>query len=119
MCYRAAVSVAERVVCFRQMNQSSSGGRSSYTIPIRAYIDDTVQLDEVMSTHLTHDEAPIAQNEIDNSISEDSIEGIHHNGSTNSQGILTSGRRAYVTVGILLLVNLLNYMDRFTIAGKQ
>ncbi|BFZ18159.1 hypothetical protein BsWGS_21198 [Bradybaena similaris] len=100
------------------MNQSFSGGRkSSYTIPIRAYIDDTVQLDEVMSTHLTHDEAPITQNEIDNSVSEDSIEGISHNGCVNSQGVLTSRRRAYVTVGILLLVNLLNYMDRFTIAG--
>lgn len=32
---------------------------------------------------------------------------------------LANSRRAYITVAILCLVNLLNYMDRYTVAGKS
>lgn len=31
----------------------------------------------------------------------------------------SSNSRAYITVAILCLVNLLNYMDRYTVAGKK
>lgn len=37
--------------------------------------------------------------------------------STRTTGI--SQRRAYIAVAILCYVNLLNYMDRYTIAGKE
>ena len=36
--------------------------------------------------------------------------------STNGQQI--SKKKGYAIVGILFFINLLNYMDRFTIAGK-
>ncbi|XP_059173446.1 protein spinster homolog 1-like isoform X1 [Physella acuta] len=37
--------------------------------------------------------------------------------SSSSRQVPVSNKRAYFTVAILLLVNLLNYMDRFTVAG--
>jgi len=36
----------------------------------------------------------------------------------DSNGILIGPKRSYTVVGILFAINLLNYMDRFTIAGK-
>ncbi len=37
--------------------------------------------------------------------------------ATSQQSSLPSNRRRYIVVAILLLVNLLNYMDRFTVSG--
>ena len=42
--------------------------------------------------------------------------GVEHSMAQTS--CCVSSRRAYLTVAVLFLINLLNYMDRFTIAGK-
>ncbi|CAL1542899.1 unnamed protein product [Lymnaea stagnalis] len=74
--------------------------------------DDTVQLSSIIMPS-SDDNAPIINNQ----------HGIGINGDgtqtdlTQHASPAVSKRTAYVTVGILLLVNLLNYMDRFTVAG--
>ena len=87
------------------------------------YIDDTVQLE-----HIDADMEEDSYNEfgpIDDRVM--IIPGQEH-GITDST--IEVGRRPHVTpekipwrhkasVGVLTLINLLNYMDRFTIAGKS
>ncbi|CAG2198026.1 SPNS [Mytilus edulis] len=79
-------------------------------------IDDTFQLD-AMPVDIS-DTEPIVQN---NPINEDDRTS---NVTTTPEPIIQSGTtsdiskgRAYVTVAILLTINLLNYMDRYTVAG--
>ena len=43
--------------------------------------------------------------------------GVEHS-MAQTTSCCPSSRRAYLTVAVLFLINLLNYMDRFTIAGK-
>lgn len=81
-------------------------------------IDDTFQLD-AMPVDIS-DTEPIVQN---NPINEDDRTS---NVTTTPEPIIQSGTtsdiskgRAYVTVAILLTINLLNYMDRYTVAGKS
>lgn len=38
--------------------------------------------------------------------------------STESSGFRSVGSKEWFTVGVLCFINLINYMDRFTIAGK-
>lgn len=81
-------------------------------------IDDTFQLD-AMPVDIS-DTEPIVPN---NPINEDDRT---NNVTTTPEPIIQSGTtsdisrgRAYVTVAILLTINLLNYMDRYTVAGKS
>uniref|UniRef100_A0A2C9K0H8 Major facilitator superfamily (MFS) profile domain-containing protein n=1 Tax=Biomphalaria glabrata TaxID=6526 RepID=A0A2C9K0H8_BIOGL len=73
--------------------------------------DDTVQLSQIMPTQ--DDNAPIVGNNYVANV------GINGNDSqqANVSTFSVSKKRACLTVFILLLVNLLNYMDRFTVAG--
>lgn len=77
--------------------------------------DDTVQLVEVMPSNDISDGVNTYQN-VPAPISAPTSNG----GETEIQQptVIISRKKAYITVGTLLLVNLLNYMDRFTIAGK-
>ncbi|KAH9503906.1 Protein spinster 1 [Bulinus truncatus] len=72
--------------------------------------DDTVQLSQIMPTD--GDGVPVVRND---------YVGINDDGSqVNLQSVPLGSlkkKRGYLTVLILLLVNLLNYMDRFTVAG--
>ena len=68
--------------------------------------DDTVQLSEVMPSHQQSDDDPPLEETNEVTV------------RTATMETTVSKCRAYGTVAILLFVNLLNYMDRFTIAGK-
>lgn len=55
------------------------------------------------------------------SFDRDSFPDLTYGGASNQPQTMKGPPRAkkrYVTVGILCLINLINYMDRFTIAGK-
>lgn len=78
-------------------------------------LDDTFQLD-AMPVDVS-DTAPIVNSPTDD---DDGTPDMKNTPETTVVSGTTSGiskSRAYVCVGILLLINLLNYMDRFTIAG--
>lgn len=75
--------------------------------------DDTVQLAELPSdpfadTTVMGDREQILQRDEGDGVIVAPV-------SAEADGI--SRRRGYVTVAILLMINLLNYMDRFTVAG--
>ena len=72
--------------------------------------DDTVQLSDMKVDF--SDEAPVVEN--GQGFLEDPPDVELTTGEVNH----ISTRRGYAIVGILFFVNLLNYMDRFTIAGK-
>ena len=88
--------------------------------------DDSVQLEtmEAAEYFSDSDTAPIVWNE--NEISErDLAENvpastviIADHRMDESGAPLKGKTKAYVTIATLLLINLLNYMDRFTVAGK-
>ena len=71
--------------------------------------DDTVQLIEVMPSEFSDDLEPIVQD------GRGTREQPQNESSDNA--MVVSKRRAYWTLGILLFVNLLNYMDRYTVSG--
>ena len=82
--------------------------------------DDTVQLETMEQTEYTDsDTAPIYPYEREMPPPDDVPHVTVTDPRMDERGAPLVGRkRAYVTVAILLLINLLNYMDRFTIAGK-
>ncbi|XP_012944814.1 protein spinster homolog 1 [Aplysia californica] len=84
------------------MSRRSTGGVS------RTPFDDTVQLTQVMPSDEFSDDAPLAQ--------DDDSQG-SRNPEVEPSVPVISKTKAYVTVLTLLFVNLLNYMDRFTVAG--
>ena len=85
---------------------------SRYTLHANrsAPLDDTVQLADVMSSHQFSDHVPVEPaSEVVIRQTDGRMEG-------SAPAITKWQSRA--TVAILLAVNLLNYMDRFTIAGE-
>ena len=85
-----------------------------------APLDDTVQLETMESAdyYTDSDVAPIIENRSGNA-----TENIPHvttvpDSRMDERGApLTGRKKAYITIATLLLINLLNYMDRFTVAG--
>ncbi|RUS73015.1 hypothetical protein EGW08_019221 [Elysia chlorotica] len=78
-------------------------------------IDDTVQLIEVMPYDFSDDLEPIVQDERRGTSLSRPTEPPDNENSNGFTGV--SKKRAYLTLGILLFVNLLNYMDRYTVSG--
>ena len=83
-------------------------------------IDDTVQLDEMaaeadddnmLNFPQTHDDVRIIQGNED---SEDE----HHQKKAKAAEKPRISRKAVLTIIVLACINLLNYMDRFTVAGE-
>ena len=74
--------------------------------------DDTVQLSEMQVD--VSDELPIVGNGVGYEVEPTEEEVVMR----TSSGQPISKKRAYAMVAILFFINLLNYMDRFTIAGK-
>ena len=88
-----------------------------------APFDDTFQLDDIndMSVDVS-DSAPIVKNTTTNSndSENDGVPEVTTVTQPTANSVTTtdiSKGRAYVCVAILLTINLLNYMDRYTIAG--
>lgn len=87
--------------------------------------DDTVQLEAMAAAEYfdDSDRAPIVNNEEDEA-EETQVQPIQNHvivsdAVMSESGAPMQGRtKAYITVATLLLINLLNYMDRFTVAGK-
>ncbi|GFO44363.1 hypothetical protein PoB_007086800 [Plakobranchus ocellatus] len=77
--------------------------------------DDTVQLIEVMPSEFSDDLEPIYRNGREETSPARPGESPGNQNSTSTMAI--SKTRAYLTLGILLFVNLLNYMDRYTVSG--
>lgn len=86
-----------------------------------APFDDTFQLD-VMPVDVS-DTAPIVQNAVNenrNIETTPDVTTVNTAKEENVESGTTSGisrSRAYISVAILLTINLLNYMDRYTVAG--
>ena len=85
--------------------------------------DDTVQLEEMPVDYFDSDTAPIvppSEND-DQEETETKVVPRHQieDGTRNQVDKIIGNKAAAVTVFTLLFINLLNYMDRFTIAGKQ
>ncbi|XP_070204332.1 protein spinster homolog 1-like [Littorina saxatilis] len=86
--------------------------------------DDTVQLEAMAAAEYfdDSDRAPIVNNEEDEA-EETQVQPIQNHvivsdAVMSESGAPMQGRtKAYITVATLLLINLLNYMDRFTVAG--
>lgn len=84
--------------------------------------DDTVQLEEMYEEdYSVSDTAPIIQS---NKRGQEDENSVSHPESTvtepkmDERGAPLKGKRAaYITVATLLFINLLNYMDRYTVAG--
>lgn len=70
--------------------------------------DDSVQLSEMQID--VSDEQPIVEAQSQPDMEEPAI-------MMSTSGKVISKRKGYAIVAILFFVNLLNYMDRFTIAG--
>lgn len=80
--------------------------------------DDTVQLVEVMpGNDFSGNVEDMPRNGIESTSSLPDMAGDEGKNTTPAPTI--SRKRAVISVVILLLVNLLNYMDRFTIAGMS
>lgn len=97
----------QSIISCQMIRRSNTGIRSPF-------FDDSVQLDEVMSPDSTDDTLPIHDRH-DSNDSQTCVIGA----DGDRQEIRINKTRAFITTGILLLVNLLNYMDRFTVAGKS
>ena len=78
--------------------------------------DDTVLLENMPVTE--SDTAPIVENE---ETGERILDGTPDTQTVQPDRATSSVNRksAYITVFTLLIINLLNYMDRFTVAGKE
>lgn len=81
--------------------------------------DDTVQLVEVMpGNDFSDDVDPVlTRNGTESTASLPNMAGDDTNKKHKTPAPTISGKKAFIIVGTLLLVNLLNYMDRFTVAG--
>ncbi|KAK7488243.1 hypothetical protein BaRGS_00020550 [Batillaria attramentaria] len=80
--------------------------------------DDTVQLEamDAVDYFSDSDTAPIVPTDGKNV--QDTAKSNSEDQRMDERGAPVHGRKAaYVTIATLLLINLLNYMDRFTIAG--
>lgn len=81
--------------------------------------DDTVQLETMDTSEYNDDDtSPIFRHEREIPPPETGQEHVIVAGGETNHGPPTGRKQAYVTIATLLLINLLNYMDRFTIAGK-
>ena len=83
--------------------------------------DDTVQLETMEPTEYfaDSDTAPIVTTEREPPKSGPPLVIVADHSTMSEAGAPVIGKRkAYVTIAILLLINLLNYMDRFTVAGS-
>ena len=81
--------------------------------------DDTVQLETMDANEYFPDSdiAPIVTTERD---PPENGPPLVADPRMSAKGAPMVGRKkAYVTIATLLLINLLNYMDRFTVAGKE
>ena len=82
--------------------------------------DDTVQLETMEATEYfaASDTAPIAIIEREPPENGPRLVIVADHSTMSEAGAPVLGKKkAYVTIATLLLINLLNYMDRFTIAG--
>ena len=82
--------------------------------------DDTVQLETMEATEYfaASDTAPIAIIEREPPESRPRLVIVaDHSTMSEAEAPVIGKKKAYVTIATLLLINLLNYMDRFTIAG--
>ena len=80
-----------------------------------APFDDTFHLDDMPVD--VSDTAPIVSTEIENDRLPD-VRAVTETAVESGITLDISRGRAYATVAILLTVNLLNYMDRYTVAGN-
>lgn len=88
-------------------------------------LDDSVHLEEMdyfpdsdTAQIISPDREDGQEDGVNNSVSNTSASDSCK--TTDEKGAPIIGKRkAYITVATLLFINLLNYMDRFTIAGKH
>lgn len=86
---------------------------TTYDTGLQPPFDDSVQLSDMQVD--VSDERPIVVNgDTDGTRSSNDLPAVTMNSPENQIG----RKRGYAIVAILFFINLLNYMDRFTIAGK-
>lgn len=76
--------------------------------------DDTVLLDDMPVPITESDTAPIVENEENGH----AVANVPDTEAVQPSGSGISRVTSYITVATLLVINLLNYMDRYTVSGK-